>query len=150
MLRKGEIMADLKLFLRGNKKSRGTTKYAATSTLCDEKGNPLEWEIKPLTTAENDEIREACTYEVQVVGKPNMFRTKVNTSKYIAMMIARSVVFPDLNNTELQDSYGVMTPEELVKAMVDIPSEYDEFATFIQTYNGFDTSLDDKVAEAKN
>lgn len=143
-------MGDLKLFLKGNKKTRGTTKYAATSTLCDENGKPLEWEIKPLTTAENDDIRDSCTYEVPVVGKPNMFRTKVNTTKYIAKMITHSVVFPDLNDTDLQDSYGVMTPEELVKAMVDIPSEYDDFASFIQTYNGFDTSLDDKVAEAKN
>lgn len=143
-------MADLKLFLKGNKKLRETTKYAATTSLCDEKGNPLEWELKALTTDENDKIRELCTYEVQVTGKPNQYRTKINTSKYIASMIAACVVFPDLHDTELQDSYGVMTPEDLVKQMVDVPAEYDEFAKFVQQLNGFDVSLEDKVNEAKN
>lgn len=143
-------MSDLKLFLKGNKKTRSTIKYAATSTLCDENGEPLEWELKAVTTEENDKIRDACSYEVPITGKPNMFRTKMNTSKYIAKMICASVVFPDLNNKELQDSYGVMTPEDLLKQLVDIPAEYDDLAKKIQKFNGFDVSLSDKVETAKN
>ena len=42
-----------------------------------------------------------------------------------------------------------MTPEELVQEMVDDPGEYSDFSAFVQQYNGF-TSMDDKVAEAKN
>lgn len=141
---------DLKLFLKGNKKEKETTEYPATSTLCDENGEPLKWTIKALSTAENDKIREACIIDIPITGKPNMYRTKMNTSKYIAMMIAHSVVFPDLNDTQLQNSYGVLTPEDLLKEMVDIPAEYDAFAKFVQEFNGFDTSLNDKVEEAKN
>ena len=143
-------MSNLKLFLKSNKKEATTVKYVATKTLCDENGNPLEWELKPISTEANDKIRDACMYEVPVTGKPNMYRTKMNTTKYISMMIANSVVFPDLQDKELQDSYGAMTPEELVKRMVDIPAEYDEFASYIQTLNGFDVSMEDKVEEAKN
>lgn len=143
-------MSDLKLFLSGNKKKRTTTKYAATSTLCDEKGKPLEWEIRALTTVENDKIRDSCSYEVPVTGKKNMFRTKVDTSKYVAKMICAAVVFPDLNDETLQNSYGVMNPEDLIRAMVDLPAEYDALATFVQEYSGFDVSLDDKVDQAKN
>ena len=88
--------------------------------------------------------------EVPVKGKPNMFRPKVNSALYAAKMLAASVVFPDLNNAELQDSYGVTTPHDLVREMVDDPGEYNDFVAFVQEFNGFTNDMDDKVAEAKN
>lgn len=143
-------MSNLSLFLKKNKKVRANTFYAATKSLPDEKGNPLKWEIKALTTTESEDIRTACTTEVQIPGKMGMYRPKVDSKLYIAKLIAACVVFPDLNNKELQDSYGVMTPEDLLKEMIDNPSEYNAFAEFVQNYNGMGESLDDKVEEAKN
>lgn len=144
------MASNLTLFLKGNKKVKENTKYAATKSLCDESGNPLEWEIKALTTKENDNIREACTTEVQVKGKPGVFRQKQNTSLYLAKMICASVVFPNLYSKELQDSYGVKTPEDLIVEMIDDPGEYNNFAVFIQEFNGFDESVNEKVEKAKN
>lgn len=143
-------MSNLSLFLKKNKIQKQNTFFAATKSLCDENGEPLLWEIRAISTAENDQLREECTIEVPIKGKPNMYRPKVNTSKYIGKMLAASVVFPDLMNAELQDSYGVNTPEDLLKQMIDNPAEYNDFANFIQNFSGFDTSMDDKVAEAKN
>jgi hypothetical protein len=88
--------------------------------------------------------------EVPVKGKPNMYRLKLDTSKYIAKMMCACIVEPNLYNKELQDSYGVMTPEDLLKEMIDDPGEYQNFASFIQNFNGFNTTLEDKVEEAKN
>ena len=143
-------MSNLSLFLKKNKKIRANTYYAATKSLCDDKGNPLEWELKALTTNESEDIRIACTTEVQVTGKYGTYRPKLDTKMFMAKMIAACVVFPDLNNKELQDSYGVMTPEDLLKEMIDNPSEYNAFAEFVQNYNGLGESLEDKVEEAKN
>lgn len=143
-------MSNLSLFLKQNKKVKENTTFPATKSLTDENGNALKWVIKPLTTKENEDIRESCTVEVPVKGKPNMFRPKVNTNQYLARMIAASVVEPNLYSAELQDSYGVKTPEELLKEMVDDPGEYNDFATFIQQFNGFNTSINDKVEEVKN
>ena len=143
-------MSSLKLFLKENKKAKENAKYAVTKSLCDEKGNPLEWEIRPISTALNEEIREECTVEVPVTGKPNIFRQKLLSSKYIAKLLCASVVFPDLMNAELQDSYGVSTPEKLLYAMVDDPGEYNDFAQFVQNLNGFDETIEDKIDEAKN
>lgn len=143
-------MSNLSLFLKKNKKVRENTTYPATKSLVDENGKPLEWVIKPLTTKENEDIRESCTYEVPVKGKPNMFRPKVNTSQYLAKMIVASVVEPNLYNAELQDSYGVKTPEDLLKEMIDDPGEYNDFATFIQQFNGFTTNINDSIEEVKN
>lgn len=143
-------MSNLSLFLKKNKKVRTNTFYAATKSLCDAEGNPLKWEIKALSTKESEDIRTECTTEVPVTGKMGMYRPKIDSKLYVAKLIASCVVFPDLYNRELQDSYGVKTPEDLLKEMIDDPTEYDEFAKFVQNYNGLDETLEDKVNEAKN
>lgn len=143
-------MSKFSRFMKANKITKEVTTIAVTKSLVDEEGNPLLWTLKPLTTRENDNIRDECMIEVPVAGKPNMYRPKLNTSKYIAKMICACVVEPNLFDKELQDSYGVMTPEELLKEMVDDPGEYQNFASFIQEYNGFNTTIEDKIEEAKN
>ena len=136
--------------MKKNKIVKENTTYAVTKSLIDENGNPLVWTIKPLTTKENDAIRDECMIDVPVKGKPNVFRPRLNTSKYIAKMLCACVVEPNLYDKELQDSYGVMTPEELLKEMVDNAAEYDAFTTFVQNFNGFNGTIEDKVEEAKN
>lgn len=143
-------MSRFSRFMKANKTKKQNEKYAATKTLTDENGKPLEWEFRHITSKENEDMREACTIDVQVKGKMNMFRPKLNTSKYIAEMICRSVVYPDLLDSELQDSYGVKTPQELLFAMVDDPGEYQDLCVFVQKFQGFDETLDEKVEQAKN
>lgn len=143
-------MSKFSRFMKKNKIMKENTTYAVTKSLIDENGNPLIWVIKPLTTKENDAIRDECMIDVPVKGKPNVFRPRLNTSKYIAKMLCACVVEPNLYDKELQDSYGVMTPEELLKEMVDNAAEYDAFTTFVQNFNGFNGTIEDKVEEAKN
>ena len=136
-------------FMKSNKVEREHVKYAPTKSLLDENGKPLEWELKPLTANEAEDIREACTIDVAIKGKPGMYRSKLLTKQYMAKMIVKSVVVPDLYNAELQDSYGVITPEALLMEMVDNPKEYTDFVNFVQNLNGFET-LSEKVEKAKN
>lgn len=143
-------MSKFAKFMKANKVVKENVAHPITKSLCDEKGNPLEWEFRHITSKENEELREECTLDVPVKGKPNMFRQKLNSSLYIRKMIAASVVVPDLYDAELQDSYGVKTPEELLMAMVDDPGEYNELSIFVQKFQGFNVSFEDKVEEAKN
>lgn len=136
--------------MKANKVVKQNEKYAPTATLTDENGKPLEWEFRPIPTKENEKLRDDCTVEVQVTGKPNMFRPKLNSSQYIAKMIVASTVYPDLYNAELQDSYGVKTPEELLYAMVDNAGEYQDFSAWMQKYQGFTKPFEEKVEDAKN
>ena len=137
-------------FMKANKAKRENERYAPTKTLCDEKGSPLEWEFRHVTAEELEEIRESCTIDVPITGKPNAYRQKTKGGLLVQKMIARSVVYPDLFDKELQDSYGVATPEKLVLAMVDDPGEYDKLGLWVSKFLGIDTSIEDKVAEAKN
>ena len=143
-------MSKFSRFMKQNKIKKENTTFAPTKSLLDENGEPIKFIIKPLTTKENDDIRDACTIDVPVIGKPNMFRPKLNTAKYLSKMLCSCIIEPDLFDKELQDSYGVMTPEDLIKEMIDDPGEYQDFVTFIQNFNGFNVSLEDKVDNAKN
>lgn len=143
-------MSKFSRFMKENKVVRKNEKYAPTASLLDENGQPLEWEFKHITSKENEALRDSCTMEVQVTGKPNLYRPKLKTSEYLAKMIVAATVFPDLYDAELQDSYGVKTPEELLYAMIDDAGEYQDFTVWLQKYQGFTKSFDDKVEEAKN
>ena len=142
-------MSNLRLFLKQNKKVKENTKYAATKSLVDENGEPLLWEIRPIKTKEDEKLRDECTREVPIPGKPNMYRYKLDVTEYMTKLAVASIVFPNLYDAELQDSYGVKTPEDLLKEMIDDPGEYNELLLFIQNFNGF-SALDDKVEEVKN
>lgn len=74
----------------------------------------------------------------------------MDSKNYIAELIASAIVFPDLLDADLQDSYGVKTPTELLKEMVDDPEEYNKLAEFIQEFNGLDETVNEKVEQAKN
>lgn len=143
-------MSNLTRFMKQNKTVRENTTFAATKSLTDENGEPMLWEIRPIPTKEDERIRDECTVEIPVKGKPNLYRNKVDANKYISKLLAASVVFPDLMNEELQDSYGVKFPEDLLKEMLDDTGEYTAFTAFVQKFNGFNITLDDKVDEAKN
>lgn len=143
-------MSKFARFMKQNKIKKENTTFAPTKSLLDENGEPIKFKIKPLTTKENDDIRDACTIDVPVIGKPNMFRPKLNTAKYLSKMLCSCIIEPDLFDKELQDSYGVMTPEDLIKEMIDDPGEYQDFVVFVQDFNGFNVTLENKVDDAKN
>ena len=142
-------MSNFSKFMKANKIQKPNVMYPATKSLVDENGAPLLWEIKALTTKENETILNSCTVDVPVKGKPNQYRPKVDMNKYQTKLICAAVVSPDLNNAELQNSYGVMTAEDLIKEMVDSPAEYTDLMVFIQEISGF-TTLQEEVDEVKN
>ncbi len=143
-------MSKFAKFMKANKAEKQNEIHPVTKSLCDENGKPLDWEFKHITSKENEALRESCTTEVPVTGKPGLFRAKMNSGAYIRKMIVASVVTPDLYDAELQDSYGVKTPEDLLMEMVDDPGEYNDLAAYVQKFQGFNVSFEEKVEEAKN
>lgn len=119
-------MSKFSKFMKANKTTKENELHAVTKTLCDESGKSLEWEFRHITAKENDTIRDECTREIPMLGKPGAYRQKLDVSKYLRKLVAASVVSPNLYDTELQDSYEVKTPEDLLYAMVDDPGEYSD------------------------
>ena len=92
-------MSNFSRFMKKNKIVKENTTFPATKSLVDENGKPLEWTIRPLTTKENDDIRDECMIDVPVKGKPNVYRPKLNTSKYISKMLCACIVEPNMYDT---------------------------------------------------
>ncbi len=137
-------MDSLKLFLKENKAKAENVFYRATASLTDENGEALLWEIRRISTREDERIRIECLSEARGRGE------RFDFNLYLKKMAAASVVTPCLYNAELQDSYGVKSPEELLTAMIDNPGEYQEFIRFVQKVQGFDVTMEERVQRAKN
>lgn len=140
-------MSGLERFLKKNKQARENVFYPACSGIRDEDGSVVDWELKYLTTAECEAIKRSCIREVE--NRSGIVSERLDTSLYMDRLLAASVVYPDLRSASLQDSYGVYTPEELLKAILDNPSEYAAFSDYVYGMLGF-TPFKDKVDEAKN
>ena len=138
---------NLSRFLKENKEQAETTTYKLDFFKGDEKP---ELVLKPITTKENNALVRACTHEKQVVGKPGQFTEEVDKVKYASMLAAACVVEPDLYSAELQDSYGVSKPEDLIVEIFDSPGEWGKFFEVINKINGFDKNINDDIKTAKN
>ena len=141
-------MSDFSIFMAGASAKKETVKYAASKRFAV-KGKPVEWEIKPIDSDLDEALRKECTKKIPVPGKRGQFNQETDTDKYIGRLCVACTVYPNLNDAELQDSYGVKSAESLLKKML-LPGEYTEYKAKVMEVNGYDMSMEDLVDEAKN
>ena len=142
-------MANLELFFAENVQLEENVKYVASKRFKDAKGNPLEWEIKALSADENDAIKKQCITRKPVPGKRGQYNNEFDNIKYISLLCVNSIVFPDLNNAALQDSWKVMNGSDLLKVMLN-SGEYDMLSQKVQEVNGYMDDINEDIEEAKN
>lgn len=112
-------------------------------------GKPVEWEVQPITSQDDELLRKSCTKRVPIPGKNNQFTAETDFNKYVGLLAVKCTVYPNLNDAELQDSYKAMGADETLKKML-LPGEYADYLSLVQKINGFEQSFEDKVEEAKN
>lgn len=141
-------MSNFSAFMAGNAITNESVKYVASKRFVENK-KPVEWELKAVTSELDEMLRKECTKKVPVVGKRGQYTQETDTDAYIAKLCVACTVFPNLNDVELQDSYGVKCADDLLKKML-LPGEYTEFKSKIMEVNGYDMTMEDTVEEAKN
>lgn len=142
------MMSEFAVFMAGNAVNDETTKYVASKRFAV-KGKPVEWEIKAIDSDLDEALRKECTKKVPIAGKRGQYNQETDTDKYIGKMCVACTVYPNLNDVELQNSYGVKDGVSLLKKML-LPGEYTEFKAKVMEVNGYDMSMEDLVDEAKN
>lgn len=142
-------MGTLSAFLAENALPVENIKFAASRRFLSPDKKPMEWEIKAISSTDDEALRKACTKRVPVPGKKNQFQRELDADAYLGKLAVACTVFPNLNDKELQDSYKVMGGDALLKAMLT-PGEYADYLTKIQEVCGFDETLQDEVEEVKN
>ena len=138
----------LSAFMRPNVAQIENTKFAPSPRFVGEDGKPVEWEICCIDASEYASIRNSCIKQIPVPGKKGQYTQRMDSFAFQAKVCARCTVFPDLNNAELQDSWGVKTPEELLAKML-IGGEFEDYASAVFQINGFKTE-NEMVDDAKN
>ncbi|MDO5388164.1 MAG: hypothetical protein Q4F63_02930 [Clostridia bacterium] len=136
---------DITKFLKSNVKEEGTFEFAPTKRFCDEEGKAIPWVFKKLSINEYERIREECTS----INFADKGKTKFNNYMFNKKIICNSVVEPNLNNAELQDSYGVKKAEDLITELFENAGEYYNLLGYLLEVNGF-KSVGEYAEEAKN
>lgn len=139
----------LSAFLAGNALKIENVKCVVSKRFIDENKKPVEWEIKAITGAEDEALRKSCTKRVPIPNKKNQYQREVDYDMYLGKLAVACTVSPNLNDAEVQNSYGVMGADALLKTMLT-PGEYAEYLAKVQEVCGFETTLQDEVQEAKN
>lgn len=132
-------------FFRENVIKPGNIKYVVSNRFLDENKKPIEWELKPITSKDDEDLRKRAMQKL----RPQNGQYEFDQNKYVSLLAAACTVYPDLNDANLQDSYGVMGAEELLKIML-LPGEYADYLGKIQEICGFNKNMNDLVKEAKN
>lgn len=108
------------------------------------------FKLRSITEVENAELKKRAMVRLPIPGRRGQYTTEMDSNKYAYSLCVASTVYPNLNNAELQDSYGVKTPENLLKAMF-ISGEFADYFFKVQEVNGFEKDSNfDLIEEAKN
>ncbi len=135
-------------FMAQNVEKIENKKIVVSNRFKDEDGKPIEWEIRAIMEDENEELQRKCFVTTPIVGQRSSYNRELDQVKYVAALMSASVVFPDLNNAELQDSYGVKTPEALLKKML-LPAEMGVLASAVTEFSKLNEE-EKLIEEAKN
>ncbi|MFH5185723.1 phage portal protein [Paenibacillus sp. TAB 01] len=140
-------MSTLSAFFAQNVAMETTEDVIVSERFKDEQGNPIPWKLQAISEDQNDALRKAATKRVK--GRGGQHVTETDQTEYLARLAAASVVFPNLKDGELQNSYGVRGAEVLIRRML-LAGEYANLLLKVQEINGFDNDINELVEEAKN
>ena len=124
---------NLSQLMRQNVIQVDVVEYAPSERIVDENGAPMVWNLRPLTTDELTNIAEK--YESD--------RKRVTQESVLASLVEPSRA--DFENGELQDSWGVYSPVDLLNKML-LPGELVRLDAKIQSISGFDDEYITKMA----
>lgn len=108
-------------FYRENRADRTEREVLLTERLAAD-GGQMIWRIRPMSQRENEDIWRRCGEDEK---------------RYEGAVLAESVVFPDLKDAALQNSYGVVGAERLLIRLL-LAGEYDRLRMAVEEINGGD------------
>jgi hypothetical protein len=103
--------------------------------------------LRPLESGEDDAISERCFKNKP--GRKGKQERVFDVVKYNRELCVASIVHPDLNDTELQESYGVRGADNLYQKMFYL-GESKQILEKVSEISGIDTTMDDEIEAAKN
>lgn len=140
-------MSDFEAFFAENKVQSEDVEYVASDKFINKAtGKPVPWKLRKIDELLNKKLKESSQKKVT---SGNRARFTIDNETYLCKLMIATVVFPDLNNKELQDKWNVMDAESLLRKMLSA-GEYANLMIEVQKVNDFDIDFSELVEEAKN
>lgn len=133
-------MNNLKAFL--NPVKADSKQIVVSNRFLDDNGQAIPFTIRPLSQEINDRIQR------KHMKKDKTGQINFNQNDYMNDLVAESVIYPDLENADLQQAYGAFSKTELIKKML-LAGEYMNLLLEVQKISDL-TSEEDLIEEAKN
>jgi hypothetical protein len=133
-------MSKFKAFLKGNVKA-----VENASLKLDRFSEDIV--LRPLSSGESDVINDRCFKNRP--GKGGKQERVFDLVKYNREISIASVVYPDLNDKELQESYGVLGADNLYSDMF-LLGEANQILEKVTEISGLGKTMDEEIEEAKN
>lgn len=133
-------MASLKAFLNPIKVENAEV---VVSDRFLENGKPVPFIIRPVTQSENLLLIKKHTKKDKNGGE------HLDRMAYNMELTASAVVFPELDNADLQQAYGVLGAAQLLSSMLYI-GEYATLLEEVQKISRLDVDMNEEVEEVKN
>lgn len=108
-----------------------------------ENGKAVPWRLRPVTQEENKGIIKKHT------KRSKRGEQEFDRVGYTLDLAVAGVVFPDLNNAELQKGYGVIGAQNLLCKMLYV-GEYGRLSQEVQRLSGLDDDINEDIEEVKN
>lgn len=144
---------DIKAFYKENKQPEKQVQYVVSDKFVDpETKKPIPWTIREISADEDQALKDKFTTIEK--DKRTGTRTEIfDDNKYVLGLATWGVVEPDLNDANLQKSYGVKSPMRLLQRMLSA-GEIQKLALRVIELSGLDdidtkSDFDLEYAEAK-
>lgn len=137
----------LEAFLMQNKVEKEPEKVYVTDSFIDENGKPIYWEIRPIGSDEEKKISDSVTKNEKDKRTGTITQIR-DDAEYLARLSAQAVVFPDLGDRELQESYGrrVTDKTTLLRKMLSV-GELVNLAENVMRISGLAVDEEDTIAQ---
>lgn len=139
---------NLQDFFKQNVEIITEVEYIASKRFKSASGDPLVWRIRVLENRELDKIRDRHKKRTYAPGT----RQATETFDAIAFqeeLCVSTIVYPELDDPALQNSWGVNGELELLKQMLN-PGELTDLYSAVSEAQGYDQGFSNKVKAVKN
>lgn len=110
----------------------------------DEEGKPIKWQLKALPPKRFMVLTSGM---VSITKKGDVDLSAMDDATF--QLVAETVVYPNLRDAELQNSYGVMGVIDLINEMLTT-KEFQLLSKKVNELHQNDKDLDELVNEVKN
>lgn len=134
---------NLNVFFKENNTKIEEVEYVVSDRFKDKKGEPIKWKLKVLSTTEVNKLREQYTSQKLVKG---ILTPNFDTNSYMRAFVTKCIIYPNLNDKALQDSYGVMEAYDLLEQILTL-GEFNNLVGYITDLH--DYKVDEVISDIK-